>query len=158
MRTSALDRPDAPLASAPFSTSVTRVPRAASAYAMLIPFTPPPITTTSEVAAIVIPPVCSSPPTIIGTMGRPQGALVGLLLLLATTAASAADGGPEYRRFFGGDARLAVWIAAQLHLMLGAFVLGVPIFGVLLEIAGWRSRDDRYDRLARELTSLLTTA
>jgi cytochrome bd-type quinol oxidase subunit 1 len=91
-------------------------------------------------------------------MGRPQGALAGLLLLLAATAASAADGGPEYRRFFGGDARLAVWIAAQLHLMLGAFVLGVPIFGVILEIAGWRTRDPRYDRLARELTSLLTTA
>src|SRR6266545_6579177 len=53
MRTSALDRPDAPLASAPFSQSVTRrTPRAASAYAVLMPLTPPPITTTSAVSAI----------------------------------------------------------------------------------------------------------
>lgn len=84
--------------------------------------------------------------------------LLAVALLVAAAPAFAADGGPDYRRFLGGDARLAVWIAAQLHLMLGAFVLGVPIVGVILEVAGWRSGDDRYDRLARELTSLLTTA
>src|SRR5574341_1344777 len=53
MRTSALERPEAPPASAPFSKRVTRrAPRAASAYAMLIPLTPPPTTTTSAVSAI----------------------------------------------------------------------------------------------------------
>src|SRR5262245_5538365 len=54
MRTSALDRPEAPLASAPFSTSAARAPRDASAHAMLAPFTPPPITTTSAVRIIAI--------------------------------------------------------------------------------------------------------
>src|SRR4029434_2902381 len=53
MRTSALERPEAPRASAAFSQSTPRgTPRAASAYAMLTPFTPPPTTTTSAVSVI----------------------------------------------------------------------------------------------------------
>jgi cytochrome bd-type quinol oxidase subunit 1 len=64
----------------------------------------------------------------------------------------------EYPTLFGGDARIAVWIAAQLHLMLGAFVLGVPIFALVVEAVGWRNAEARYDRLAREMTGLLTTA
>src|SRR3990167_7265356 len=56
MRTSALERPEAPLARAPCSSSTTRVtPREASAQAMLIPLTPPPTTTTSAVSAMVLP-------------------------------------------------------------------------------------------------------
>src|SRR5262245_17736038 len=54
MRTSALERPDAPLATAPFSTSTTFSPFSASAHAMLVPLTPPPITTTSAVCAKVL--------------------------------------------------------------------------------------------------------
>src|SRR2546430_11540348 len=51
MRTSALERPEAPLASAACSQRTTRpTPRAASAYAMLTPLTPPPTTTTSAVS------------------------------------------------------------------------------------------------------------
>ena len=54
MRMSALERPEAPLASAPFSSSVTRLtPAEASAKAMLVPMTPPPTTTTSAVSAMV---------------------------------------------------------------------------------------------------------
>src|SRR5215813_4268574 len=53
MRTSALERPDAPLASALFSRRTTRfTPVDASANAMLVPMTPPPMTTTSAVSAI----------------------------------------------------------------------------------------------------------
>src|SRR3990172_13332547 len=51
-----------------------------------------------------------------------------------------------------------VWIVAQLRLLLGGFVLGVPIFAWLCEIIGVRSGDQRYDRLAKEFTKLLTSA
>ena len=83
-------------------------------------------------------------------------AAAGVLVLTAPAAFAAERG--EYRALFGADPRIAVWVAAQLHLMLGAFVLGVPIFASILEAIGWRSREVRYDRLAREMTGLLTTA
>src|SRR5689334_13820546 len=51
MRTSALERPEAPLASAVFSSTTTRLTAAdVSAKAMLVPITPPPITITSAVS------------------------------------------------------------------------------------------------------------
>jgi hypothetical protein len=32
--------------------------------------------------------------------------------------------------------RVAVWVIAQLHLMFGAFVVGVPLFILIIEILG----------------------
>ncbi len=64
----------------------------------------------------------------------------------------------DYRNFFGLDGRLAIWIIAQLHLMFAAFVLGVPIFAVIVEIIGAKSGDIRFDNLAREFTKLLSAA
>lgn len=64
----------------------------------------------------------------------------------------------EYRTFFELDPRPVVWIIAELHLMYGAFVLGVPIFAVLVEYVGKRTQDLRYDKLAREFTKLLSAA
>ncbi|MFQ5530287.1 MAG: cytochrome ubiquinol oxidase subunit I, partial [Gemmatimonadota bacterium] len=54
--------------------------------------------------------------------------------------------------------RNVVWFVAQLHLLFAAFVLGVPIFAVIVEFIGWRTGDERYDRLAREFTKLLAAA
>ncbi|MBI4269313.1 MAG: hypothetical protein HY615_03190, partial [Candidatus Rokubacteria bacterium] len=71
-------------------------------------------------------------------------------------ATSAAGAAAEYRSFYGGSARLVVWIVAELHLMFGAFVLGVPIFATIVEVIGWRGGDERYDRLAHEFTGLLS--
>ena len=66
---------------------------------------------------------------------------------------------PEsYREFFGLDPRIVVWVVAQLHLMFGAFVLGVPIFAVIIELVGMRTGDRRFDRLAHEFTKLLSAA
>ncbi len=64
----------------------------------------------------------------------------------------------QYRNFFGIDGRLMVWIVSELHLMFAAFVLGVPMFAVTVEIIGAKSGDIRFDNLAREFTKLLSAA
>ncbi|MFQ5679690.1 MAG: cytochrome ubiquinol oxidase subunit I [Gemmatimonadota bacterium] len=80
-----------------------------------------------------------------------------LLLLLPIPAAGQAA---EYGKFplFGLGPRGAVWIAAQLHLMFAAFVLGVPLFAVVIEAIGIFKKEQRYDRLAKEFTRLLLIA
>lgn len=80
------------------------------------------------------------------------------LVLLISLPAFAAEAGGSYRTFFGLDPRKAIWFLAQMHLYFGAFVLGVPIFAVLIEYVGYRSGDERFDKLAYEFTSLLSVA
>lgn len=64
----------------------------------------------------------------------------------------------EYRPFPRIGSRVAVWIAAQLHLLFAAFVLAVPIFALIIEYIGYRTKDPRYDRLAYEFTKLLSVS
>jgi cytochrome bd ubiquinol oxidase subunit I len=64
----------------------------------------------------------------------------------------------EYGDFPVIGARAAVWIAAQVHLMFAAFVLGVPMFAVVMEAVGIFGKDEKYDRLAKEFTRLLLIA
>jgi hypothetical protein len=64
----------------------------------------------------------------------------------------------EYRQFLGLDSRKLIWFLAQMHLFFGAFVLGVPLFAVIVEVVGWRTKDARLDKLAYEFTSLLSVA
>ncbi len=58
--------------------------------------------------------------------------------------------------------RVVVWVFAQLHLLFAAFVLAVPMFALLIEFLGWRSKDPatskRLDDLAHEFVRLLATA
>ncbi|MBZ0260817.1 MAG: hypothetical protein K8F90_09470, partial [Hyphomicrobiales bacterium] len=67
----------------------------------------------------------------------------------------------EYAQPTPVDSRLAVWVAAQLHLDFAAFVLAVPMFALAIEAFGWRQvrRDPeaaaRYDWLAHEMARLL---
>jgi hypothetical protein len=83
----------------------------------------------------------------------------GLFLPDLIGAVQAAGGGGEaVRTFFGLSPRATIWVVAQLHLLFAAFVLGVPIFAVIVEFIGWRTGDQRYDRLAREFIKLLTVA
>ncbi len=70
----------------------------------------------------------------------------------------AADGAREYGDFPGIGARGAVWIAAQIHLMFAAFVLGVPMFAVITEFIGIVGKDSKYDKLSKEFTRLLVFA
>lgn len=64
----------------------------------------------------------------------------------------------NYREFGRGGARLLIWVVAQLHLMLGAFMLGVPIFAVIVEVIGWRTKDAKMDMLAWDFTKLFALA
>ncbi len=94
-------------------------------------------------------------------IGGAAAACLAFLLLCpdvvwAQEASSAAA--DEVRTFFGLSPRRTVWFVAQLHLLFAAFVLGVPIFAVIVEYIGWRTGDLRYDRLAHEFTRLLAAA
>ncbi len=64
----------------------------------------------------------------------------------------------EYRAAPRIGSRVAVWIVAQLHLLFAAFVLAVPIFALIIEFIGYRTGDQRYDKLAYEFTKLLSAS
>ena len=90
-------------------------------------------------------------------------ALFSLTLVALLAAASPVLGqetGREaaYRAFPLIGSRLAVWAIAQLHLNFAAFILGVPIFAVIVEIMGWRTGERRYDWLAHEFVKLTFAA
>ncbi len=80
--------------------------------------------------------------------------MTDLLPLLQT----AADTAGAYGRFPMIGARNAVWIAAEVHLMFAAFVLGVPMFAVITELIGILGKDQKYDKLSKEFTRLLVFA
>ncbi|PYN62024.1 MAG: hypothetical protein DMD92_03540 [Candidatus Rokuibacteriota bacterium] len=88
------------------------------------------------------------------------GILVAVVAVLTALPAYAQDAAqePAYRAFPVIGSRLAVWAVAQLHLNFAAFILGVPIFAVIIEIIGWRTRDARYDWLSHELVKLTFAA
>jgi cytochrome bd ubiquinol oxidase subunit I len=88
------------------------------------------------------------------------GAVLGVVLVLLTAGlVFAQDGGPPaYRQFPIIGSRVAIWIVAQVHLMFAAFMLGVPMFAVVVEYVGIRSGEQRYDNLAREFTKLILVA
>ena len=65
---------------------------------------------------------------------------------------------PAYRQFPIVGSRVAMWVVGQLHLMFAAFILGVPIFAVIIEFIGVRTRDQRYDRMAKEFIKLCLVA
>ncbi|GKS59124.1 hypothetical protein YTPLAS18_26510 [Nitrospira sp.] len=76
-------------------------------------------------------------------------------------AAPAADQ-ISYPRWGSIDSRLIVWFVTQQHTYFGGFVLALPIFCVLIEFLGLRSRDAnlaaRYDRLARDFARVSVLA
>jgi cytochrome d ubiquinol oxidase subunit I len=64
----------------------------------------------------------------------------------------------DYPQIAGVNARVVVWLAAQLHLWFAAFVLAVPIFVFIIEAIGMKTRDERYDRMAYEFIKISITA
>ncbi len=98
-----------------------------------------------------------------GALLWPQASLLAGVILLLTAAVAAgqaagAEASPAYRNFSLFGSRLAVWGVAQLHLDFAAFILGVPIFAVIVEFVGWRTGESRYDWLAREFMKLTFAA
>ena len=91
-------------------------------------------------------------------MAKPGLAILAILVAALVSTPAFAQEANEYRQFLGLDSRKLIWFLAQMHLFFAAFVLGVPLFAVIIEIVGWRTRDSRYDRLAYEFTSLLSVA
>ena len=83
-------------------------------------------------------------------------ALLGLSALLVYAVLPKLAG--DYRSVPILDSRTVVWLIMQLHLMFAAFVLGVPIFALIVEIVGAATRDERYDRLAWNFTQLFALA
>jgi len=87
-----------------------------------------------------------------------------LLLVVAADIASAVDVPlPTKETMRYGDfpvvgRRVAVWGIAQLHLMFGAFVVGVPLFILIIEIVGAARKNKQFDDLAHEFTRLLSVA
>ena len=85
-------------------------------------------------------------------------AVVAALVLVDPVFAQGAEAIREYGHFPWIGSRAAVWIAAEVHLMFAAFVLGVPMFAVVTEAIGIFGGDQRYDRLSKEFTRLLLIA
>jgi cytochrome bd-type quinol oxidase subunit 1 len=86
--------------------------------------------------------------------------VAALLLVVTALPAPAQEAArePAYRAFPLIGSRLAVWAVAQLHLNFAAFILGVPIFAVIIEIIGWRTGQARYDWLSHEFVKLIFAA
>jgi len=101
---------------------------------------------------------------IAGSMRGREAAIAGLILLIAGLGLPALGWAAEassatavaYRDVPVIGSRNLIWVVAQVHLLFGGFVLGVPIFAWICEIIGVRTRDPRYDKLAKEFTNLLT--
>ena len=89
--------------------------------------------------------------------GLAVAAIVMTGLILTATPANALEEN-VYRQVVGLDSRRLIWFLAQMHLFFGAFVLGVPLFAVIIEIVGWKNNEARFDKLAYEFTSLLSVA
>ena len=87
------------------------------------------------------------------------GALLLVLLhAVPALAQETARGAEAYRAFPLFGSRLAVWGIAQIHLNFAAFILGVPIFAVIVEVMGMRTKDPRYDWLAHQFVKLVFAA
>ncbi len=67
-------------------------------------------------------------------------------------------GPSDYRQIGSVSSRAFVWVVAQLHLFLAAFVLAVPLFVTVIEWIGVKTGDQRYDDMAHEFMKVSMTA
>ncbi|VAX30320.1 hypothetical protein MNBD_NITROSPIRAE01-649 [hydrothermal vent metagenome] len=81
--------------------------------------------------------------------------LMALCLLPSGAAFAETGSAVSYRDIPWIGSRNLIWILSQTHILFGAFVLGVPIFVVIVEVIGITTGEKRYDRLAKEFTDLI---
>jgi cytochrome bd-type quinol oxidase subunit 1 len=86
---------------------------------------------------------------------KKQGVLLAGVLLAVAGIYLGAKSGIDYKDFPVIGARNAVWIFAQTMLLFAAFILAVPVFVMIIEIAGYLKKDERLDRLAKDFARLL---
>jgi cytochrome bd-type quinol oxidase subunit 1 len=73
-------------------------------------------------------------------------------------------GESDYNNYEFAPSRILLWVANQQHLYFGSFVLAVPIFCMLIEFVGIRTREsdpvlsEKYDKLAQDLMKVSLTA
>ncbi len=81
--------------------------------------------------------------------------LMALFALPSPSVFAETGSSVSYRDIGGIGSRNLIWILSQIHILFGAFVLGVPIFVIIVEVIGITTGDKRYDRLAKEFTDLI---
>ncbi len=85
-----------------------------------------------------------------------------ILILLAVSPAFAQGEAPysyvDYRDVPYIGSRNLIWIIAQLHLLFGGFVLGVPVFAWICNVIGVLTKEERYIKLARDFINLTVAA
>jgi len=73
-------------------------------------------------------------------------------------------GEEDYNSYEFAPSRMLLWVANQQHLYFGSFVLAVPIFCMLIEFVGIRTKESdpvlsaKYDKLAQDLMKVSLTA
>ena len=81
--------------------------------------------------------------------------LVAVLLLIPSAPLFAETVESVYRDVPSIGSRNIIWMLSQVHILFGAFVLGVPMFIIIIEIIGIMTGEKRYDRLAQEFMDLI---
>lgn len=66
-----------------------------------------------------------------------------------------AKSGVDYKDFQIIGSRNLIWILAQTMLLFAAFILAVPVFVLIIEVAGYIKKDERLDKLAKDFARLL---
>ncbi len=81
--------------------------------------------------------------------------LFAVLLFIPSASLLAADIESVYNDVPSIGSRNIIWMLSQVHILFGAFVLGVPMFIIIIEVIGITTGEKRYDRLAQEFMDLI---
>ena len=84
--------------------------------------------------------------------------IVILILLVVPPAFAQGEAPVDYRDVPFIGSRNLIWLFAQVHLLFGGFVLGVPVFAWICDVIGVATKEPRYNKLARDFINLTLAA